>query len=150
MTMQSNVLFGALLAVSAVAFAAPAEEAVKPQSAQSQQSVQSEQGMRVYVDPATGELVSQPTTEEGKRAAAADAKSQAFRQDDEGLVVEHHADGSMSMDLQGRFQQATVAEVQADGSIRTYCSDADHMKLGHHSHDETAQPVSVAPASDLR
>jgi hypothetical protein len=43
-------------------------------------------------------------------------------------------DGSTMLDLQGRFQQATVATQQADGSLTTYCNDADHLALGQHSH----------------
>jgi hypothetical protein len=41
----------------------------------------------------------------------------------DGLVQVKHADGSVSMDLQGRFQSVTVARVTADGSIEQSCVD---------------------------
>lgn len=44
-------------------------------------------------------------------------------QSTEGLVQVHHADGSVSMDLQGRFQNVTVAKKEADGTITTSCID---------------------------
>src|ERR1051325_9939895 len=37
----------------------------------------------------------------------------------EGLVEVQHADGTVSMDLQGRFQNVTVAKKNDDGSVRS-------------------------------
>ncbi|HMJ07087.1 MAG TPA: hypothetical protein VK474_12575 [Chthoniobacterales bacterium] len=39
----------------------------------------------------------------------------------EGLVSVRRADGSVSMDLQGRFQNVTVAKKEADGSVSRSC-----------------------------
>lgn len=41
----------------------------------------------------------------------------------EGLVEQHNADGSVEMDLQGRFQSVTVARVNKDGSVTQSCVD---------------------------
>lgn len=41
----------------------------------------------------------------------------------DGLVQVKHADGSVSMDLRGRFQNVTVARVTADGTIEQSCVD---------------------------
>jgi len=41
----------------------------------------------------------------------------------EGLVREQKADGSITMDLQDRFQNVTVARVNADGTVTTACVD---------------------------
>lgn len=41
----------------------------------------------------------------------------------DGLTQVRHADGSVSMDLQGRFQNVTVARVTADGAIEQACVD---------------------------
>jgi len=38
-----------------------------------------------------------------------------------GLVPVQRADGSVSMDLQGRFQNVTVAKKEADGSVSQSC-----------------------------
>ena len=42
---------------------------------------------------------------------------------DEGLVVTHHPDGSMSMDLQGRFQEFTTVRIGPDGKLIFQCTD---------------------------
>jgi hypothetical protein len=39
------------------------------------------------------------------------------------LVQVRHADGSVSMDLEGRFQNVTVAKVNADGTVEQSCVD---------------------------
>lgn len=39
----------------------------------------------------------------------------------EGLVQVTHPDGSVSIDLQGRFQNVSIAKINADGSISTEC-----------------------------
>ena len=41
----------------------------------------------------------------------------------EGLVEEKHADGSVSVDLQGRFQNVVMARRNDDGSVSTACVD---------------------------
>ena len=160
MQTRYSVLFGALLSASAIVSAAenpsaPATEKSKADAPQSEaaqaQSAHAEAGLRVYVDPATGQIVSQPVTAEQQRAAAAaDAANASFNQSDEGLQIVYFADGSSMMDLQGRFQLATVATAQADGTVRTSCNDADHLKLGEHTHDPDAKPVVVNPIRDVR
>ena len=100
-------------------------------------------GMRAYVDPATGKLVSQPVTAEQQRQAT--ASDPAFGQDSSDLRVVQMPDGSTMMDLQGRFQQATVATKQADGSLSTYCKDADHLSLGKHRHQAAGAAADAQP-----
>jgi len=41
----------------------------------------------------------------------------------EGLVEEHNADGSVSLDLQGRFQNVIVARENQDGTLSQSCVD---------------------------
>lgn len=41
----------------------------------------------------------------------------------DGLVEVKHTDGSVSMDLQGRFQNVSVARVNADGTVEQSCVD---------------------------
>lgn len=106
---------------------------------------QGEVGMRAYVDPQSGQLVSEPVTDEQRRQAT--EVDPAFSQDSSDLEVVHLPDGSTMMDLQGRFQQATVASVQSDGRLTTYCNDADHLALGKHSHEAKADAVLTAPAA---
>lgn len=130
----------ALLLVSAAAHVYASDKAAEAPAASSA----AESGLRVYVDPQSGELVSQPVTEEQRQQAA--ATEAAFNQDNSDLVSVRMPDGSVMVDLQGRFQQATVATVQADGSIRTYCADADHAGQGQHSHGVLGTALTPATA----
>jgi hypothetical protein len=143
MQIRFTLMFGALLGASMMSSAATEQEASQVQSAPTNTA-----GLRAFVDPETGQLVSQPVTDAQKRAV--EAVDPSFRQDDEGLQIVYFADGSSMMDLQGRFQQATVAEAKPDGSLRTYCNDADHLKLGKHTHDPETAPVTVNPAREER
>ena len=49
--------------------------------------------------------------------------SELVNQSTEGLVEVKHADGTVSVDLEGRFQNVTVARVNKDGSVSTSCVD---------------------------
>lgn len=106
-------------------------------------SARAASGMRAYIDPETGQLGNAPFTEAQRQRAAAD--SLLFREDDLGLVEIHKADGSSMVRLEGRYQQATVAQFSAEGQLQTYCSDADHLDIGKHSH-----PVAAGPTRDER
>jgi len=77
-------------------------------------------GQDVKVDGQTGEI--QPLTpQEAEKMAAGLATM--VNQSSEGLVQVQHSDGSVSMDLEGRFQNVTVARVNKDGSVSTSCVD---------------------------
>ncbi|HEX6790393.1 MAG TPA: hypothetical protein VF247_03705 [Candidatus Krumholzibacteria bacterium] len=82
-------------------------------------------GMRVYLDPETGDMTAQPTD-----AAVAEldaALANTLRADDEGLTVEHHPDGSLSLDLQGRYGDVTMVRIGENG-VQTICNnDADQI-----------------------
>ena len=64
----------------------------------------------------------QPLTQAEAQKLAAGFK-QMVNQSTDGLVQVRHADGSVSMDLQGRFQNVTVARVNKDGSVTQSCVD---------------------------
>lgn len=61
------------------------------------------------------------TPDEAKQMA--DRLKNMLNRSTEGLVQEHKADGSISMDLQDRFQNVVVARVNADGTVTTACVD---------------------------
>lgn len=52
----------------------------------------------------------------------------ALSRSTEGLVFQRAPDGAVSVDLQGRFQNVSVARIDADGEIRTGCV-ASHASL---------------------
>jgi hypothetical protein len=78
-------------------------------------------GQDVEVDSQTGQM-KELTPEEKQRLAA--GLKQMVNQSTEGLVQVQHADGSVSMDLEGRFQNVTVARVNKDGSVSQSCVDS--------------------------
>jgi hypothetical protein len=77
-------------------------------------------GQLVAVNQQTGQA--RPLTPE-EAARLAEGIKQMLSQSTEGLVVVHHADGSISMDLQGRFQNVLLAKKEDDGTISTACVD---------------------------
>jgi hypothetical protein len=77
-------------------------------------------GQDVQVNGQTGEI--KPLTQEEARKLAAGLK-QMVNQSTEGLVQVRHTDGSVSMDMEGRFQNVTVVRVNKDGSISQSCVD---------------------------
>jgi hypothetical protein len=77
-------------------------------------------GQDVEVDSQTGQM-KELTPEEARKLAA--GLKQMVNQSTEGLVQVQHADGSVSMDLEGRFQNVTVARVNQDGSVTQSCVD---------------------------
>jgi len=78
--------------------------------------------LRAYLDPETGGVTIGARTADNEEL---DANTQnALRRDTEGLVEVHHPDGSVSMDLQGRFQSVSMVHKDANGTVVT-CVDDD-------------------------
>lgn len=70
------------------------------------------------------EQIGQPqqlTTDEAQKLAG--GLKELVNQSTEGLVEVRHADGSVSVNLEDRFQNVTVARVNKDGSIEQSCVD---------------------------
>lgn len=62
----------------------------------------------------------------------------ALSRSSEGLVFQRAPDGSVSVDLQGRFQNVSVARIDADGEIRTGCVT---------SHESLAEFLAAHPGA---
>jgi hypothetical protein len=77
-------------------------------------------GTAAPLDPQTGQI--RPLTPEEAQRLAAGIK-QVVNQSTEGLQYVRHADGSISVDLQGRFQNAAVAKLDEDGKLTESCVD---------------------------
>lgn len=75
-------------------------------------------GMVVAVDPETG-VLGMPTSEQ-LQALGLD-QSAAYDDSDAGLVEVHHPDGTVSIDLQGRFQEYSVIRITPDGKKIMAC-----------------------------
>ena len=68
------------------------------------------------------ETQTRPLTQQEAQKVAQGIK-QLVNKSTEGLVSVQHADGTVSMDLQGRFQNVAVARKNADGTITQACVD---------------------------
>ena len=75
-------------------------------------------GRKVRVNAQT--LQQGPLTQEQARQFAEQLEG---NQETDGLVKEKHEDGSVSVDLQGRFQNVTLAKKNDDGSVSAACVD---------------------------
>jgi hypothetical protein len=75
-------------------------------------------GQTVVLDRQTGET--RPLTPEEAQTLAEGIK-QLVNQSTEGLVQIRRADGSVSMDLQGHFQNVLLAKKESDGTVSQSC-----------------------------
>jgi len=70
----------------------------------------------------------------------------------EGLVEERHADGSVSVDLQGRFEHVTVARKNQDGTVSQSCVDNPRAAAAFYKIDpkllQSDQPTVKKPLSN--
>ena len=77
-------------------------------------------GQEVQIETQSGEI--KPlTAQEAEKLA--EGLAPMLDDSADGLEKVHHADGSVSMDLQGRFQNVTVARFNSDGTIEQSCVD---------------------------
>ena len=107
-------------------------------------------GQTVVVDRQTGQA--RPLTPE-EASRLADGIKQLVNQSSEGLVQVRRADGSVSMDLQGRFQNVLLAKKEDDGTISQACVDnvdsaaaffdIDPELVGAAARTAKSQPVST-------
>ena len=114
-------------------------------------------GRDVQVDSQTGQI--KPLTPQEAQQLAEGLKGM-LNQSTEGLVQVKHADGHVSMDLDGRFQNVTVARINEDGSLSQSCVDnpqaaasffgIDPQLLGVESSGKqlSNQPSRLSPAKN--
>lgn len=68
----------------------------------------------------------------------------------DGLVETRHADGTVSMDLQGRFQNVTMAKRNDDGSVSNACVDTPEAARSFLNRDETMTPPETTGGGATR
>ncbi len=74
-------------------------------------------GWIAYIDPETGRLIEAPPADSTNVLRVDAAFAAGLSTSDDGLVEEVLPDGTVKVNLQGRFQSASFATVQPDGSI---------------------------------
>jgi hypothetical protein len=84
-------------------------------------SAVSSSGRRAYRDPETGRLTASPTDAEVSELDR--LIDEALDDSTEGLEVQTAPDGSLYLDLQGRFQSVSLATVEPNGRVRLLCTD---------------------------
>jgi hypothetical protein len=77
-------------------------------------------GREVQVDPQTGQI--KPMSAEQAKEIA-DLMKARLNKSTDGLVQVRNADGSVSMDLQGRAQNVVLARTNDDGTVEEACVD---------------------------
>lgn len=106
-----------------------ARATVTPVAAKAQAPSAGMAGMVVAIDPESGEL-GMPSAEQLAELHLTES-DQVSR--DQGGVVVRNADGSLTLDLQGRGQDYAVVRRTADGKLVVGCTDhpedADHLHL---------------------
>jgi hypothetical protein len=93
--------------------------------------------MRATIDPETGVL----GVATGAGLVLDGEIQESLRRDTDGLDRVVHPDGSVSVNLQGRFQSASVARIGEDGTVVICAEDADHVG---------AAPGSPAPKLEVQ
>jgi hypothetical protein len=109
-------------------------------------------GQPIVQDRQTGET--RPLTRQEAETLAQGLK-QLINPTDEGLVQVRHSNGMVSMDLQGHYQNVSVARKEADGSVSQSCIndlesaasffDIDPALLGVDAPVSKTEPSSTLP-----
>lgn len=84
--------------------------------------------LRVHLDPETGTLL--PGAPPSSEFKAPELELMLSRSTD-GLVEEKLANGAVRVNLQGRFQSASVAHIDENGQVHTRCSELLHEAEAH-------------------
>jgi hypothetical protein len=132
--MSVAMLVVATLAFWAIAATRSSSDSATPATITSTTQAPGAAGMIAALDPVTGTLV-EPSLQQ---ILELDAQMKAsLSQSDQGLEMIVHPDGHASVDLQGRYQSATIAHIGADGKVHTSCVS---------SHDAACQALATPPA----
>jgi hypothetical protein len=143
-----------IVAIGLIVAAGTADQAVSPAVAESAPPADGSStsqvtttpgsaGMWAAIDPETGDLIPVPA---GTVTKARDAElARMLSRSTDGLEEVVLPDGSVMVDLQGRFMNASVATIDENGELQTSCvDDADealHL-LGCPHQDTAATPAT--------
>ncbi|HET9950606.1 MAG TPA: hypothetical protein VFS09_02300 [Candidatus Eisenbacteria bacterium] len=103
-------------------------------------------GMIVGIDPETGKLGLPSKAERAALDRAANL-SPALDRSDAGLTVIHRPDGSMMVDLQGRFQDYAVMRITPDGRKVETCVQESELDAALRGDDAPGATATAEPAA---
>jgi hypothetical protein len=116
-------MVSALLVIAVVAVAAWWRPWTAPETASADANVTTvtaaQAGYRVTIDPNTGELKDEPAPIDMSNLPA--SLQNALSTSSEGLELVDAPGGGQMVDLRGRFQNTSVARVEADGTLEAPC-----------------------------
>jgi len=97
--------------------------------------------MMMARDPLTGELRAPTAEEMAALGAGLSRAGQSLNYSDEGLKQVVLPDGTVMVDLQGRFMSTSVAFIDADGRLVRQCNDHPGLAFDHRDHAPTSPEV---------
>lgn len=118
--MQSRNIFSffAVMVISCHGIAHADDEAAVPDT-RSAESATAQSAARVYIDPKTGKLGGPPPGVQPPGLSI--AVQQMLSRSDRGLVQSRLSNGTVVVDLQGRFQNVSVATIAPEGDAHINC-----------------------------
>ncbi|NNF05709.1 MAG: hypothetical protein HKN21_03005 [Candidatus Eisenbacteria bacterium] len=96
--------------------------------------------MKAYIDPETGVL---SVSSQGGTLELDEETKERLRRDDEGLIEVTHPDGSVSIDLQGRFSNAATLHLTENGKEFSCANHEGQVCNSLHSQNESAKKLEV-------
>jgi len=122
------------------------EDKRKGQAAQTGTPGAGQSRQRTFVDPATGRTV-EPTPEQIQ--ALEQAVAEMLSQSTEGLEPVEQPDGTIMLDLDGRFQEIAIATVAPGGEVSVGC--VDHPRQVKQVLQRKLRPsAKPAPAAEVK
>ena len=115
LSVKTVLIAAAILTIASVAVASRQQWSSKPSAETKQQTASAVQD---NLAPASGHS---PVLQDGHEKLA-EGLGQMINQSTEGLTEVHHSDGSVSINLEDRFQNVSVAKV-TDGKLSQSCLD---------------------------
>lgn len=139
----------AIAAITVVSRQSANTKTVSPEMAKAPESMKVKvAGQDLPIPSQNGKI--RPLTQEEAQQLALKLKGMLNKSTD-GLEQVHEKDGSISMDLQGRFQNVTVARVNEDGTTEQSCVDNPQAAASFFKMDpkllEDGKPIRPTPVN---
>jgi hypothetical protein len=92
------------------------------------ETLQTGEGMRVYLDPETGEFIPRPI--DATQPDVAKDITDPMNTSSEGLIIEPAPGGGVMIDLRGRFRNMATATIDSEGNMVVPCGTGSVGAIG--------------------